>query len=84
LLTENILFNSNRPQIRDFGWSRIIINECSQIYALYRPIFYGFSLDMDGNDWSNRIEILSLKNEEHKEKTIIFDDKELNIYITMN
>lgn len=70
----------DKPRIRDFDWSRKIINDCSQIYALYRPAFYGLSLDEDGNSLLDWIEILNLKNVKHKEEIFEMDNNRLKIY----
>ena len=70
----------DKPRIRDFDWSRKIVNDCSQIYSLYRPAFYGISMNEDGNSLLDLIEILSLKNMKHKEEIFEMDNKELMIY----
>lgn len=81
VLTKNYHFhNYDRPQIRDFDWSRKIMNDCSQIYALYRPAFYGVTEDEEGFSLLDLIEILNLKSANHKEKIYKLDNKQLNIY----
>lgn len=66
--------------VRNFSWSRNIVNECSQIYVLYRPYFYGYSTNPNGESLIDQIRVISLKNENHKEETIILDNRELKIY----
>lgn len=68
------------PKIQDFRWSRSIINECDQIYALYRPYLQGLWEDEEGNSLKDKIEILYLKNEYNKEDRYIYNNKYLNIY----
>jgi hypothetical protein len=81
VLTKNYhSYNFVRPQIRDFDWSRKIVNDCSQIFALYRPVFYGMTEDEDGFSLLDVIEILNLKNQTHKELIYKLDNKQLNIY----
>jgi hypothetical protein len=70
----------DKPRMRDFDWSRKIVNDCSQIYALHRPAFFGLSQDEDGNSLIDSIEILSLKNENHKEEIFEIDNKKSMIY----
>jgi hypothetical protein len=81
VLTKNYRsYNFVRPQLRDFDWSRKVVNDCSQIFALYRPAFYGISEDEDGCSLLDVIEVLNLKNQTHKELIYKLDNKQLNIY----
>ncbi len=66
--------------VRNFSWSRSLVNECSQIYVLYRPYFYGYATNQNGECLVDQIRLISLKNENHKEETIILDNSELKIY----
>ena len=76
-----VLYNTNKPELRKFfNWSVNIVNTCSQIYGFYRPAAYDLREDECGNSIVDRIELISLKNEEHQEETIVFDDSLLNIY----
>ncbi|HKJ44137.1 MAG TPA: hypothetical protein VKA27_18715 [Sunxiuqinia sp.] len=77
------IYSSHRnhtPRIRDFNWSRKIINDCSQILAIYRPVYYGITEDENGDSLKDLIEIYNLKNEENKENIIQLDNRKLNIY----
>ncbi len=71
---------NHTPRIRDFNWSRKIINDCAQIIALYRPSVLGFTDDEVGEPLKDLIEIYNLKNENHQEEVIQFDDREIRIY----
>lgn len=68
------------PVIKNFRWSRAINNECSQVFALYRPSAYGFTEDENGNYLYDIIEIHTLKNKDNENKLIILDDKEEKIF----
>jgi len=46
-----------RPMIRDFRWSRRIVNDCTQVFALYRPAYYGIVENEQGDSAMNQIEI---------------------------
>jgi KaiC/GvpD/RAD55 family RecA-like ATPase len=70
---------NHTPRIRDFNWSRKIVNNCSQILALYRPAHFGITEDENGNSLEDLIEIYDLKNEENRENLIQLDSKKLNI-----
>jgi len=72
--------NHYKPQLRDFDWSRKIVNDCSQIFALYRPEFYGITKNEEGLSLLGLIEILTLKSENHIEQIYKLDNKQLNIY----
>jgi hypothetical protein len=77
------IYSSHRyhiPRIRDFNWSRRIINDCSQILALYRPAHFGITEDENGNSLVELIEVYNLKNEDHSEEVIQFDDRKTRIY----
>jgi hypothetical protein len=66
--------------VRNFSWSRSLVNECFQIYVLYRPYFYGYAVDQHGECLVDQIRVITVKNENHKEETIILDNSELKIY----
>lgn len=76
----NSSFQFIRPGLRDFDWSRNIVSECAQVYAINRPFFYEISEDEDGNSVENLIEIISLKNEQNKTKIYNLDNSELKIF----
>lgn len=67
-------YDADRPKLQDFWWSRNIINECSQIYALYYPEVYGMLEDADGNSLEHIIELHHLKNENNSEEVFSFFD----------
>jgi len=50
-----------RPQLRDFRWSRRLINDCQQIYSIYRPAYYGITENENGEPAVNSIGIQCLK-----------------------
>lgn len=62
------------PMLRDFNSTRNIANMCDQVLGIYRPFYYGFTEDEDGNAITkNQIDIYDLKNEHHK--TLIYPMK---------
>ncbi len=71
---------SRKPTIRDFNWSRKIINHCSQIFAIYRPAFHGFSEDESGNSLTDKIEILRIKSEQNENEILEFSNNELRMF----
>jgi hypothetical protein len=70
----------DETSIRNFSWSRYLVNECTQIYVLYRPYFYGYAIDQNGECLVDQIRVISVKNETHREETILLDNSELKIY----
>ena len=52
-------FDEIPPTLRDFAWSRLIVNECSQVIGLKRTFCYD-------NDNFEDIEVYELKNETNK------------------
>ena len=59
--------SSLRLRLRDFRW-REITNQCDEIYAVYRPSAFGFSLDAENNPIPpDQIELYSIKSETKKE-----------------
>jgi hypothetical protein len=76
----NSSFQFIRPGLRDFDWSRNIVTDCTQIYAINRPFFYEISEDEEGNSVENLIEIISLKNEQNKIKILNLDNSELKVF----
>ena len=70
IVKTDIETSRNRPQIRDFK-SRRLVNECGEIYAIYRPKYYGFEEDSEGNKYSDDyMELYSLKNSNNIQKEI--------------
>lgn len=67
------------PSIKDFDWSRRIINNCDQVLAIYRPSFFGIIEDENGKSLQECIEIFSLKNKNHKPKRFLLDNKNLSL-----
>ncbi len=59
------------PMLKDFDSTRHIANMCDQVLGIYRPFYYGFTEDEDGNRINkNQVDIYDLKNEYHK--TLIY------------
>lgn len=73
-------FQYKIPRVRDFNWSRRMINDCSQILALYRPIYLGITEDENGKSSADLIEVYSLKNDNDEEEVIRLENHKLNIY----
>jgi replicative DNA helicase len=69
----------NRPMVRDFTWSRRLINDCSQIFSIFRPAHYAFVEDEEGNPTDDVIEIDCLKNLGGEEFSVWLDNKEEKI-----
>jgi hypothetical protein len=78
----NVEKNSTRPNLSDFIWPRAIVNQCTQIFSLFRPAFHGLTVDEDNNALFDCIELHSLKNEEHKHFVMEFDNKVINLFDT--
>ena len=81
LFTTYLVSNSfhddySSPSLNSFIWSREIINQCEQIFALHRPVLYGITENSEGNPIKDYIELISLKNEEHREFKITFSNME--------
>lgn len=76
----NVGNSVSRPNLSDFIWPRAIINQCSQIYAIFRPAYHGLTVDEDDNMLFDSIELHSLKNEMHKHYVIEYDNKDLNLF----
>lgn len=64
---------SKKPQLRDFNWSRNIVNLACQLYGIFRPEYYGITEDENGESVDNIIEIDCLKDSENKLLRIRFD-----------
>ena len=69
-----------RTNIRDYEIPRKIMNTCSQILFLHRPIVHAFNLETSINIDPDKLEIISLKNKELKEFVIKLDNKELKVF----
>jgi len=81
LFTTYLVSNSfhddySSPSLNSFIWSREIINQCEQIFALHRPVLYGITENSEGYPIKDYIELISLKNEEHREFRITFSNME--------
>ncbi|MDA3892057.1 MAG: hypothetical protein PF517_10385 [Salinivirgaceae bacterium] len=63
-----------RLKIRDFRW-RSVVNECDEIYAIYRPTAFGFTEDESGYISPNDTEFYSLKNAINIEHEWVFNIK---------
>ena len=48
---------SKSPKLRDFNWSRNLIELAFQVYGIYRPAYYGITQDEFGDVCDNIIEI---------------------------
>ena len=64
------------PSLNSFIWSREIINQCEQIFALHRPILYGIIEDSEGKQTNDYIEVISLKNDENREFKLTYSNME--------
>lgn len=71
-----------KPLIRDFRGSRKIMNECDQIFSLYRPAYYGITQLEDGSSALDDIEIECLKNDSGELFDIRLNNKEARILPT--
>jgi hypothetical protein len=59
------------PMLKDFNATRNIANMCNQVLGIYRPAYFGFTEDEDGNAITkNQLDIYDLKNKHHK--TLIY------------
>jgi len=76
----NVDNSSSRPNLSDFIWPRAVVNQCSQIYAIFRPAFHGLIMDENDNSIIDCIELHSLKNEMHQPYLVEFDNKLLNLF----
>lgn len=68
-----------RPMIRDFRWSRRMINDCNQIFALYRPAYYGIVENENGDSALSQIDVQCLKNSLEDTFNLVLDNKEEKI-----
>jgi hypothetical protein len=68
------------PTLQNFIWSRAIINQCDQIYAFYRPSLNGIIEDAEGIIYQEQIDVVSLKNEMHKQESIIFSNTDYRFF----
>jgi hypothetical protein len=69
------------PTLQNFIWSREIINQCEQIYAIHRPTLYGIVEDKEeGFFYKDRIEVVSLKNETHELESIRFSNADYRFF----
>ena len=50
-----------RPRYRDFNWCRELCNQAVQVFALYRPSYYGITHDEYGNAMEGVSEVIVLK-----------------------
>lgn len=60
----------HRPKYRDIVWCRKLSALADQIFAIYRPVYYGMVQDENGDDIVNMLEIISLKDESGSEVSI--------------
>ena len=72
--TSNDIENSQggRLKIRDFRW-RNVVNECDEIYAIYRPTAFGYTEDESGYISPNNTGFYSLKNANNIEHKWVFN-----------
>ena len=68
------------PTLQNFIWSREIINQCSQIYAFYRPSLNGIIEDDMGVIYQEQIDVISLKNETHSPESIRFSNADYRFF----
>ncbi len=63
------------PDLRDFTWSRSLVNAADQVFIFYRPFYYGITQDEFGNSTSELIQLQCLKNLNGIEELINLDNK---------
>jgi hypothetical protein len=69
-----------RAKLNDFVFHRHLVNNCNQILFYNYPYLKGYIEDSEGESMINRIELYSLKNENHTEEILILDNSKLNIF----
>ncbi len=68
------------PLLRDFRWSRRLINDCEQMISVYRPFYYGIVEDENRNQTEGIIQIIPLKPDSIKNSIILFDTEEYFVH----
>ncbi|MDA3820597.1 MAG: hypothetical protein PF590_09080 [Candidatus Delongbacteria bacterium] len=66
-IAQKTTITRKHPMLKDFNSSRHIANKCDQVLSIYRPFYYGFTEDANGEPINkNQIDIYDLKNKHHK------------------
>lgn len=76
IISTDLSDDFSEPTLQNFIWPSDIINQCDQIYAIYRPNLYRHFKKPKTPFHNERIVVISLKNEDHKNESIEFRNED--------